>query len=185
MHARLVDLNIAITNELSQGSHIAKALTHVRPDSTLTRRVQISSRKPEKMHSTLQRVIPNNILLPPVSIDIMDPNTLIPAFVDAKVVISLVGVMHGSVEDFEDIQWKGAENIAKAARDVGAKLIHVSAIGADSKSKIPYVRTKGLGEAAVFATCPDATVIRPSLVFGPEDDFFNVSFSLGYCGAKS
>lgn len=89
--------------------------------------------------------------------------------------VSLVGIMHGSTKQFENIQWKGAENVARAARDAGAKLVHVSAIGASLQSEIPYARTKALGEVAVLDLCPDATIIRPSIVFGPEDDFFNVS----------
>jgi len=81
--------------------------------------------------------------------------------------------MHGSPKDFEDIQLKGAENVANAAKDVGAKLIHFSAIGADPQSNIPYWRTKGLAEVSIMRICPDATILRPSLVFGPEDNFFN------------
>lgn len=87
--------------------------------------------------------------------------------------VSLVGVMHGTVQDFERIQWRGAENVAVAARDAGARLVHFSAIGADPLSDIPYSKTKGLGETAVRSAYPEATVIRPSLVFGPEDEFFN------------
>lgn len=82
--------------------------------------------------------------------------------------------MHGTPKDFEDIQWKGAENVALAAQAVGAKLIHFSAIGANTQSDIMYVKTKAMGENSVLKICPDATIIRPSLVFGPEDDFFNV-----------
>jgi len=89
-------------------------------------------------------------------------------------VISLVGIMHGTPKEFEDIQWKGAENVARATKNVGAKLIHLSAIGADEKSSIPYARTKGLAEKSVFDICSDATIIRPSIVFGPGDDFFNL-----------
>jgi uncharacterized protein YbjT (DUF2867 family) len=103
------------------------------------------------------------------------------AFKDASVVVSLVGIMYGSLKDFERIQWKGAENVASAARDAGAKLIHFSAIGADPKSPIPYARTKGLGEQSVLVIDPTATIIRPSLVFGPEDDFFNVRSDFGRC----
>lgn len=89
-------------------------------------------------------------------------------------VVSLVGIMRGSPQDFEDIQWKGAENVANEARNAGAKLVHFSAIGADPSSDIPYVRTKGLAERSVRHILPEATIVRPSLVFGPEDDFFNV-----------
>jgi hypothetical protein len=83
--------------------------------------------------------------------------------------------MHGRPADFEQTQWRGAENVARAAKEVGAKLVHVSAIGADANSAIPYARTKALGEQAVFEQCPNATIIRPSLVFGPGDEFFAVS----------
>jgi uncharacterized protein YbjT (DUF2867 family) len=95
-------------------------------------------------------------------------------------VVSLVGLLYGSPKQFEDVQWKGAENVARAARDAGAKLIHFSAIGADANSRIPYVRTKGLGEAAVLDACPNATIIRPSIVFGPGDSFFNVSILVSF-----
>jgi len=115
--------------------------------------------------------------MPPQVIDITDPRTLKPLD-QSDVVISLVGLMNGTPKQFEDIQWRGAENVARAAKENGAKLIHVSAIGADVNSKLPYARTKGLGEQAVLSECPDATILRPSLVFGPEDDFFNVSLHI-------
>ena len=140
-----------------------------------TRCVQISSRKPEKTWHFLRSVIPQNYLLRPVPLDITNKKTISPALENADVVVSLVGIMHGSTQDFEDIQWKGAENIAKCAKDAGASLIHFSAIGADPNTKIPYARTKGLGEQFVLAADPTTTIIRPSLVFGPEDDFFNVN----------
>ena len=138
----------------------------------------MSSRRPEKawkaLHSEIASLVPHNCLLPPVPVDITKPSTIKEAFKDASVVVSLVGIMHGTSQDFETIQWAGAENVAVAARDAGAKLIHFSAIGADPKSSIPYTRTKGLGERSVLAIDPTATTIRPSIVFGPEDDFFNV-----------
>ncbi|GLB35922.1 putative NAD(P)H-binding [Lyophyllum shimeji] len=135
--------------------------------------IQLSSRNPDKIHKVLQHTIPSDRLLPPVPLDVTNPSTLPPAFSDANVVVSLVGVMHGSPKDFEDIQLRGAENVANAVKDVGAKLIHFSAIGADPQSDIPYWRTKGLAEDSILRICPDATILRPSLVFGPEDDFFN------------
>jgi uncharacterized protein YbjT (DUF2867 family) len=122
----------------------------------------------------LRDTVPDGQFLPPVALDITKPETLAPAFKDANTVISLVGIMHGSRKTFEDIQWRGAGNVANAAKDVGAKLIHVSAIGADPQSSIPYARTKGLAEKSVLEICPDATILRPSIVFGPHDDFFNV-----------
>lgn len=82
--------------------------------------------------------------------------------------------MHGTPADFDRLQHRGAENVARAAKDAGAKLIHISAIGADKFSSIPYAKTKGLGEEAVLRINPEATIVRPSLVFGPGDGFFAV-----------
>lgn len=86
--------------------------------------------------------------------------------------------MHGSPEEFDRIQHCGARNVARAAREVGAKLIHFSAIGADVSSDIPYFKTKGLGEKAILAESPESTIVRPSLVFGPGDGFFSVCGSV-------
>jgi len=134
----------------------------------------LSSRQPETIDRLLRNDVPDEKLLPPCSLDVTKLASLASAFKDANVIISLVGVMHGSQKAFEDIQWRGAENVATAAKDVGAKLIHISAIGADAHSSIPYARTKGLAENSVLRICPDATILRPSIIFGPQDNFFNV-----------
>lgn len=110
-----------------------------------------------------------------MDVDITCPDTLGPALKDASVVVSLVGLLHGSPEAFNKVQWQGTANVAKAAKDVGAKLIYISAIGASKTSNIPYMKTKALAEEAVFEMCPNATIIRPSLLFGPGDSFFAVS----------
>jgi uncharacterized protein YbjT (DUF2867 family) len=93
----------------------------------------------------------------------------------ADAVINLVGILAPSGrQTFDAVQAFGARAIAEAARAAGiARLIHVSAIGADANSASAYARTKAAGEAGVFETVPDAVVFRPSIVFGPEDDFFN------------
>ena len=89
-------------------------------------------------------------------------------------VINLVGILHKSgAQTFEAVQHEGARNVAEAAKAVGAKLTHGSAIGADAHSPSAYAQTKALGEQAVFETVKDAVVFRPSIVFGPEDQFFN------------
>ncbi len=89
-------------------------------------------------------------------------------------VINLVGTFDaGGRNNFSAVQEFGARAIAEAARAEGARLIHVSAIGADPDSPSEYGRTKGTGEAAVLETIKDAVIIRPSVIFGPEDDFFN------------
>jgi NADH dehydrogenase len=89
-------------------------------------------------------------------------------------VVNCVGILANKGRNtFDAVQEFGARAVAEAARAVGARLTHVSAIGADSSSQSAYARTKGNAEAAVLAIKPDAIIMRPSIVFGPEDDFFN------------
>lgn len=89
-------------------------------------------------------------------------------------VINCVGVLFETGRNtFDAVQDFGARAVAEAARAVGAKLTHISAIGADENSASSYARTKARGEAAVLRTVPDAVILRPSIVFGPEDGFFN------------
>jgi NADH dehydrogenase len=90
-------------------------------------------------------------------------------------VINLVGILQPSGRQrFRAIHAQAPETIAKAARAGGASgLIHVSAIGADRLSRSVYARTKGEGEARALAAFPETVILRPSLVFGPEDEFFN------------
>lgn len=93
----------------------------------------------------------------------------------ADVVINLVAVMGSSGRQTLDaVNVNGARAIAKAAREAGAaRMIHISAIGADKKAAARYARSKGQGEQAVLEEFPDAIIVRPSIVFGPEDEFFN------------
>ena len=157
------------------GSHFTRAIASSTKSNC---KVQISSRHPQRIYDTILRKSPELIesgrVLPPVAADIIRPDTLKDAFKDASTVISLVGLMHGSPEDFDRVQHRGARNVARTAQEVGAKLIHFSAIGADVRSDIPYFKTKGLGEGAVLAENPKSTIVRPSLVFGPGDGFFSV-----------
>lgn len=89
-------------------------------------------------------------------------------------VVNLVGILHESgAQNFDAVQDFGARAIAEAARAVKAGMTHVSAIGADRQSKSDYARTKGLAEAAVLETVKNAVILRPSIIFGPEDGFFN------------
>src|SRR4029077_12289596 len=74
---------------------------------------------------------------------------------------------------FGAVQAEGAHQVARAAAAVGARVIHVSALGADPDSPSLYARSKAAGEAAVLGAAPGATIFRPSILFGPEDDFFN------------
>ncbi len=89
-------------------------------------------------------------------------------------VVNLVGILHESGRQrFTTVHQLGAQAVAEAAKAAGAGLTHVSALGADIHSASAYARTKALGEKAVFSAVPDAVVLRPSIVFGPEDGFFN------------
>lgn len=90
-------------------------------------------------------------------------------------VVNLVGILaEGRGGDFTRIQTEGAERIARLATAAGVgRLVHLSAIGADSNSASRYGSSKGNGERAVLAAFPTATILRPSIVFGPEDKFFN------------
>jgi uncharacterized protein YbjT (DUF2867 family) len=106
-----------------------------------------------------------------IAADISRPETVERAVEGADAVINLVGTFKGNLEL---IHVHGAGKLAAAAKATGAKaFVHVSAIGADINSRSEYGRTKGQGEQAVRAAFPKATIIRPSVVFGPEDDFTN------------
>ena len=93
----------------------------------------------------------------------------------ADAVVNLVGILFESGKQrFDAVQAEGAALVAKAAKTASAsRLVHVSAIGADAQSPSDYARTKGEAEAAVAQAMPDAVIMRPSIVFGPEDAFFN------------
>jgi uncharacterized protein YbjT (DUF2867 family) len=88
--------------------------------------------------------------------------------------INLVGILAESgAQTFEAVQAGGPGAVAAAAAAAGASMVHVSAIGADENSPSRYARTKAAGEKAVLSTVPTATILRPSVVFGPEDQFTN------------
>lgn len=106
-----------------------------------------------------------------VAADVSRPETIAHAVAGADAVVNLVGVLAG---DFQRYHVEGAQAVARACAAAGtASLVHVSAIGADSASASAYGRSKGDGEAAVRAAFPAATILRPSIVFGREDQFIN------------
>jgi uncharacterized protein YbjT (DUF2867 family) len=105
------------------------------------------------------------------AVDIRDPARVRQAVEGSDAVVNLVGILKG---DFQGLHVDGARNVAEAAAAAGAgALVHVSSIGADPESASDYGRTKGEGEQAVRAAFPRATLLRPSVVFGPEDQFIN------------
>ncbi|HYS85306.1 MAG TPA: complex I NDUFA9 subunit family protein, partial [Bradyrhizobium sp.] len=107
------------------------------------------------------------------------PASVEAAMRDCHVAINLVGILAESgAQTFDAVQAVGAGTVAKAASAVGARMVHVSAIGADENSPSRYARAKAAGEKAVLSATPMATILRPSLVFGPEDQFTNRFASL-------
>lgn len=111
----------------------------------------------------------------PIRADVTDPASVRAAVIGAEAVVNLVGILFEKGRaSFEAVHHQGAGFVAAAARETGVKtLVHMSALGADKASPSAYARTKALGEEAVHAAFPSATVFRPSVVFGPDDDFFN------------
>jgi uncharacterized protein YbjT (DUF2867 family) len=102
------------------------------------------------------------------------PQSVAAALRDADIAVNLVGILfERGQQRFDAIQAAGAEAVALAAKSAGARLVHISAIGADPNSPSRYARSKAEGEQRVLAAAPDAAIVRPSIVFGPEDDFFN------------
>ena len=105
------------------------------------------------------------------SADITKPDSVARAVRGCDAVVNLVGVLNG---DFTRIHVDGARNVAKAAAAAGCKtMVQLSAIGADTASPSRYGRSKGEGERAVLEAFPDAIILRPSIVFGREDEFIN------------
>ncbi len=106
-----------------------------------------------------------------IAADITKAASVARAVQGADIVINLVGILTGN---FDAVQHRGAANVTQAAAAAGAKaLVHVSAIGADPESPSAYGRSKAAGEAAVRAAFPAATILRPSIIFGREDQFIN------------
>jgi NADH dehydrogenase len=110
-----------------------------------------------------------------VKCDVCEADQVAAALRGADAAVNLAGVLVSRGEQsFEALHVEAAQSIAKAAQDAGVRtLVHVSAIGADKEAPSHYAASKGEGEARVREAFPGATILRPSLVFGAEDDFFN------------
>jgi len=146
------------------GRHVAQALL------ASGARLRIVSRHPERAFAL--KALGNLGQVQFARGDVTQPESLGPVLAGAFGVVNLVGAFAG---DLDRVQGAGAGRVAAAARAAGAgAFVQISAIGADAASEIPYARTKGEGEAAVLAAFPKASVLRPSLVFGPDDTFVNM-----------
>lgn len=136
-------------------------------------RVRVAVRKPHLAHFV--RPYGEVGQVEPVQANIRDEVSTRRAVQGADVVINCVGLMYVSgKQQFDSVQAEGAARLARLSREAGVKrFVHLSAIGADPASDSDYARTKGEAEAAVLAAYPDAAILRPSVIFGHEDQFFN------------
>jgi NADH dehydrogenase len=109
-----------------------------------------------------------------VQVNLRHPDSVEAAARDADAVVNLVGILaETGRQKFDAVQRGGAETVARAAAAHGAQLVQISAIGADRESASRYARSKSEGEEAALAAVPSAVIMRPSIMFGPEDTFFN------------
>lgn len=116
----------------------------------------------------------------PVFADIRDDASVAAAVAGADAVVNLVGILfERGKQRFDSVHGEAAGRVARAAAAAGAtRFVQVSAIGASAESPSSYARTKAAGEAAVRAAFPGASILRPSVIFGPEDGFFNLFANL-------
>jgi NADH dehydrogenase len=130
-------------------------------------RLRLVSRHPKKAWRI--RPLGNLGQMQSVPLDVTRSNKLAETLVGSDAVVNLLGAFSGNLDA---LQGKGAGRFAAIARDAGvSSFVHVSAIGADAASPVAYARTKGEGEAAVLEAFPEATILRPSVLFGDDDKF--------------
>lgn len=130
-------------------------------------RLRIASRHPKKAFAI--KPLGNLGQVQFAGVDVTKSDSLAAVLAGSDAVVNLVGAFAGNLDA---LQGKGAGTIAAAARAAGVgAFVHVSAIGADAGSDVDYARTKAEGEDAVRAAFPEATIVRPSLMFGPDDRF--------------
>ena len=145
------------------GKHVAQEL--------LARgaRLRVASRHPKRGFNL--RPLANLGQIQFVGCDVTKPHTIAPVVAGVDAVVYLVGAFTG---DLDAVHVRGAEAAAQAARNAGASaFVHISALGADAESPVAYARTKAAGEAAVRAAFPTATLLRPAILAGDDDQFIN------------
>jgi uncharacterized protein YbjT (DUF2867 family) len=136
-------------------------------------RVRIACRRPDRVFDLQSLGEPDQIDL--FQANLRNPQSIAAALEGAEAAVNLVGILTESDDQtFADIQSRGARTVAQAVKKAGiTRFVHISAIGARKNSPSAYARSKAEGEAAVHELAPRAVIFRPSIVFGPEDDFFN------------
>jgi uncharacterized protein YbjT (DUF2867 family) len=149
------------------GRYVVRALVPTRAE------IRATVRRPER--ATFLKPMGEVGQIVPIQANIRDERSVAAAIAGADVVINLVGVLYeGGRQRFHELHTEGAQRVARAAAAAGtARVIHVSALGASLASPSAYAFTKAAGERAVAEAFPQATIVRPSVVFGPEDGFFN------------
>lgn len=149
------------------GRHIVKRLAKA------GYRLRIATRRPNEALFLKTNGKPGQIEI--VQANIRDEASTAAALDGADGVVNAVGILFESgKQKFHALQAEGAARIAQAAKAEGiSAMVHISAIGADSASASLYAQSKAAGEESVMATLPEAHILRPSIVVGPEDDFFN------------
>jgi NADH dehydrogenase len=148
------------------GRHVVRALAN------RGYRIRVAVRRPEL--AGFLRPMGRVGQINTVQANLRYPQSIAGALRDADLAVNLVGILfERGAQRFDAVQSVGAEAVALAAKSAGARLVHVSAIGADANSPSHYARSKAEGERRVLVAQPAATIMRPSIVFGPEDDFFN------------
>ena len=150
--------------------------------------VQRLAARGERIRVAIRRPVEAEFLRPlgdvgqvvPWQANVRDERSVAAAVAGADAVVNLVGLLYETGrQSFDAVHAEGAMRVARAAAGAGVKhLVHLSAIGADLESSAAYARTKAQGEAGVRAAFPHAVILRPSIVFGPEDQFFNRFASL-------
>lgn len=136
-------------------------------------RVRVAVRRPNEAHFVRPYGVVGQV--EPVFCNIRDDDSVRLVMTGADVVVNCVGILDESGRNtFAAVQREGAARIARIAAEEGVtRLVQLSAIGADSESDSDYARSKGMGEQAVLEAFPSAVILRPSIVFGAEDEFFN------------
>lgn len=149
------------------GRHIVQAL------AKRGYRVRVAVRRPDLATHLQPLGMPGQIMA--VQANLRYRWSIDRAVIGADAVVNAVGILAPSgKQSFDAVQAFGPRAIAEAARAAGLDgITHISAIGADAESSSAYARSKAVGEAGVLETLPGSVILRPSIVFGPEDDFFN------------
>lgn len=136
-------------------------------------RVRVACRRPDLAFFLQPLGRPGQVVA--VQANLRDPASVAGAVHGAAAVVNLVGILaETGAQRFATVQARGAAAVAEAARAIGvSNFVQMSAIGSDAGGRSAYARSKAEGEAAVLAAIPTAVILRPSVVFGVEDEFFN------------